>query len=62
MWIVNGEIDFHNRHVSIANYSLFKENEANGDYQVMLGVSASPRCAPAQPGDQGAAAQRFFNT
>ncbi|MCU0522025.1 MAG: ABC transporter substrate-binding protein, partial [Anaerolineae bacterium] len=40
LWIVNGEIDFHNRHVNIANYSLFKENEANGDYQVFLGVSA----------------------
>jgi len=41
MWIVNGEIDFQARHVGIANYTLFKENEQNGDYQVYLGVSAS---------------------
>jgi len=40
MWIVNGEIDFQNRHVGISNYTLFKENEAAGDYQVFLGTSA----------------------
>jgi peptide/nickel transport system substrate-binding protein len=40
MWIVNGEIDFQNRHVGISNYTLFKENEASGDYKVFLGTSA----------------------
>jgi len=40
MWIVNGEIDFQARHVGIANYTLFKENEQSGDYQVYLGVSS----------------------
>jgi peptide/nickel transport system substrate-binding protein len=40
LWIVNGEIDFQNRHVSIANFTLFKENEASGDYKVFLGISA----------------------
>ncbi len=41
MWIVNGEIDFQARHVSIGNYTLFKENEDKGDYQVVLGTSAN---------------------
>jgi peptide/nickel transport system substrate-binding protein len=40
MWIINGEVDFQARHVSISNYSLFKENEANGDYEVFLGKNA----------------------
>lgn len=40
MWITNGEIDFQARHVDTANYTLFKENEENGDYKVMVGVSA----------------------
>lgn len=44
MWIVNGEIDFQARHVSIGNYTLFKENEANGDFQVLLGISAGHVC------------------
>jgi peptide/nickel transport system substrate-binding protein len=44
LWIVNGEIDFQNRHVSIGNYTLFKENEANGDYKVLLGISAGHVC------------------
>ncbi|RIK43672.1 MAG: hypothetical protein DCC55_04885 [Chloroflexi bacterium] len=40
LWITNGEIDFQARHVSIANFTLFKESEANGDYSVYLGVSS----------------------
>jgi len=39
LWVVNGEIDFQNRHVSIGNYTLFKESEASGDYQVLLGTN-----------------------
>ncbi|GAB4520556.1 MAG: ABC transporter substrate-binding protein [Anaerolineae bacterium] len=40
LWIVNGEIDFQARHVTIGNFTLFKENEEKGDYQVVLGISA----------------------
>lgn len=40
LWIVNGEIDFQNRHVNIGNFTLFKENEEAGDYQVLLGASS----------------------
>jgi peptide/nickel transport system substrate-binding protein len=38
--IINGEIDFQNRHVNFANFTLYKENEANGDYRVLVGTSA----------------------
>jgi len=44
MWIVNGEIDFQARHVSIGDYTLFKENEAKGDFGVFLGISAGHVC------------------
>jgi peptide/nickel transport system substrate-binding protein len=40
LWIVNGEIDFQARHVDSAQYTLYKENEASGDYKVFVGVSA----------------------
>ncbi len=40
LWIINGEIDFQARHVNIGNFTLFKENEENGDYQVFLGASS----------------------
>jgi peptide/nickel transport system substrate-binding protein len=38
MWIINGEIDYQQRHVSVGDYSLLKENEANGDYRVQPAV------------------------
>jgi len=38
--IIAGEVDFQARHVSVGNFTLFKENEANGDYKVILGVTA----------------------
>lgn len=40
LWIINGEIDFQNRHVNIGNFTLFKENESAGEFQVMLGISS----------------------
>jgi peptide/nickel transport system substrate-binding protein len=40
LWIINGEIDFQARHVNIGNFTLFKENEENGDYQVLIGASS----------------------
>jgi len=44
MRVVGGEIDFQARHMQIANYTLFKESEASGDYQVFLGTSAGHAC------------------
>ena len=40
LWITNGEIDFQNRHVAMANYTLFKQNEQKGDYKVFVGKTA----------------------
>ncbi|HEU5102238.1 MAG TPA: ABC transporter substrate-binding protein [Roseiflexaceae bacterium] len=39
--IIAGEVDFQARHVSIGNFTLFKENESAGDYSVVLGVNAN---------------------
>jgi peptide/nickel transport system substrate-binding protein len=41
LWVTNGEIDFQARHMSVANFTLYKENEDSGDYQVYVGVSAN---------------------
>lgn len=40
LWIINGEIDFQGRHVQIANYTLFKENEESGNYHILLGPTS----------------------
>jgi peptide/nickel transport system substrate-binding protein len=40
LWIINGEIDFQARHVDIGNFTVFKENEENGDFQVLVGASS----------------------
>ena len=41
MWVVNGEIDMQARHIDSANFTLFKENEDAGGYDVLLALSAS---------------------
>jgi len=40
LWVTGGEIDFQARHISIANFTLYKENEDSGAYQVYVGTSA----------------------
>jgi peptide/nickel transport system substrate-binding protein len=40
LWITSGEIDFQGRHVNTANFTLYKENEAAGDYTVVIGVAS----------------------
>ena len=40
LWVTNGEIDFQNRHVALSNFTLFKESEEAGGYQVLIGNSA----------------------
>jgi peptide/nickel transport system substrate-binding protein len=39
--IIAGEVDFQARHVSIGDFTLLKENEGAGDYQVVNGVTAN---------------------
>jgi peptide/nickel transport system substrate-binding protein len=41
MWLINGEIDMMQRHVDVADFTLLKENEANGDYRVLQWKAAS---------------------
>jgi peptide/nickel transport system substrate-binding protein len=41
LWVVGGEIDFQYRHMSFGNFTLYKENEAKGDYKTVLGINAS---------------------
>lgn len=41
LMIIQGEIDVQARHVDAANFTLYKENEANGDYRVVLWRNAS---------------------
>ncbi len=40
MWIVNGEIDMQARHVDSANFTLFKENEDAGGYDVLIALGS----------------------
>ncbi|MEM7132503.1 MAG: ABC transporter substrate-binding protein [Chloroflexota bacterium] len=40
LWIINGEIDWQNRHVNVANFTLYKENEESGDYSVLIGIGS----------------------
>ncbi len=39
--VVAGQIDYQARHISVGDFTLFKENEANGDYKVLSGVTAN---------------------
>ncbi|MAS36362.1 MAG: peptide ABC transporter substrate-binding protein [Anaerolineaceae bacterium] len=36
LWITQGLIDMHQRHVAAANFPLYKEHEASGDYRVII--------------------------
>jgi len=40
LWIINGEVDFQARHVQLDSFTLYKENEEDGDYNVFIGASA----------------------
>jgi len=39
--ILAGEVDYQARHISIGNFTLYKEGEQAGDYSVLLGVTAN---------------------
>jgi peptide/nickel transport system substrate-binding protein len=59
--IINGEIDFQNRHVALGNFTLFKENEANGDYQVLIGSSAGHQAVQLNLTTKNERLREFFN-
>ncbi len=41
LWIAQGRIDMHERHVSATSFTLYKENEEVGDYRVLLWKGAT---------------------
>ncbi len=61
LWITNGEIDFQNRHVTIANFTLFKEAEAAGDYQVVIGASSGHQALQLNLTTKEPRLREFFN-
>jgi len=61
LWITNGEIDFQNRHVDLANFTLYKENEDAGDYQVFVGTSAGHSALQLNLNTQNERLREFFN-
>jgi peptide/nickel transport system substrate-binding protein len=36
--VINGEVDFQQRHLEAGNFTLYKENEEAGDYRIQVGV------------------------
>ncbi len=59
--IINGEIDFQARHVQLANFTLYKENEAGGEYQVLIGVSAGHPAIQLNLTTKNERLREFFN-
>ncbi|MYC97443.1 MAG: ABC transporter substrate-binding protein [Caldilineaceae bacterium SB0661_bin_32] len=59
--IINGEIDFQARHVNIGNFTLYKENEENGDYQVFLGSASGHSAIQLNLSTKNERLAEFFN-
>lgn len=62
LWIINGEIDFQARHVNIGNFTLYKENEENGGYEVFLGSASGHQAIQLNLTTQNEPLREFFNT
>ena len=59
--IINGEIDFQARHVNIGNFTLYKENEENGDYKVFLGSAYGHSAIQLNQSTKNERLNEFFN-
>ncbi len=59
--IINGEIDFQDRHVNIGNFTLYKENEEAGDYKVFLGSASGHTAIQLNPSTKNDRLHEFFN-
>ena len=59
--IINGEIDFQARHVQLDNFTLYKENEGNGDYRVLIGKSAGHQAIQLNMTTKNERLREFFN-
>ena len=61
LWITNGEIDFQSRRVAMANYTLYKEAEESGDYQVFVQKTANHVCLQCNLTTKNERLREFFN-
>ncbi len=59
--IINGEIDFQARHVNLANFTLYKENEDPGDYSVFVGTSSGHPAIQLNLTTKDETLREFFN-
>jgi len=62
LWVTNGEIDFQARHMSVANFTLYKENEDAGAYQVFVGTSANHLAMQPNHTTKNPRLREFFQT
>ncbi len=60
LWIANGEIDFQARRVQVGDYTYFKENEAAGDYQVVVCPSARHMVVVLNQASKNETLRKFF--
>lgn len=61
LWITQGEVDFQNRHVQLSNFTLYKESEDSGDYQVFVGTSAGHQAIQLNLNTKNERLREFFN-
>jgi peptide/nickel transport system substrate-binding protein len=60
LWIANGEIDFQARRVQVGDYTYFKENEAAGDYQVVVCPAARHMVVVLNQASKNEPLRKFF--
>jgi len=61
LWIIRGKIDFQARHVNVANFTLFKEHEAEGAYKVYVSPSANHLAMQPNHTTKNKRLREFFN-
>ncbi len=61
MWVINGEIDFQARHMGFADYTIFKEGEAKGDYKVFIGIGSGHTAMQVNHTTKEPKLREFFN-
>lgn len=59
--IINGEVDFQARHVQLSNFTLYKENEASGDYRVLVGTGSGHSAIQLNLTTKNERLREFFN-
>jgi peptide/nickel transport system substrate-binding protein len=60
LWLTNGEIDFQARRVQVGDYTLLKENEEAGDYQVVPCPSAKHMVVVLNQASKNEQLRKFF--